>query len=91
MIVANPSSKLLSNLVLKFSAFTKCYRCQGYSHIATNCSSKMKITFVNRVPSEAPEFDAEEVTYHTDINEDYDSYYVQEGSDAECNYIQLTP
>ena len=48
----------------------------------------MKITFVNEVPTQAPESDDEEVTYHLDINED-DSDYDQEGSDAEYNYIQL--
>ena len=51
----------------------------------------MKITFVNGVPTEAPESDDEEVTYHPNINEDDDSDYDQEGSDAECNYIQVTP
>ena len=50
----------------------------------------MKITFVNGVPTQAPESDDEEVTYHPDINED-DFDYDQEGSDAECNYIQLAP
>jgi len=49
----------------------------------------MKITFVNGVPTQAPESNDEEVTYHPDINEDNDSDYDQEGSDAEYNYIQL--
>jgi len=51
----------------------------------------MKITFVNGVPTQALESDDKEVTYHPDINEDDDSDYDQEGSDAECNFIQLTP
>jgi len=84
MIVANPSSKLLSNLVPQLSD-----RCQGYGHIFANCPSEMKITFVNGVPTQAPKSDDEEVTYQLDINEDDDSDYDQEGSDAECNYIQL--
>ena len=51
----------------------------------------MKIIFVNRVPTQALESDDEEVTYYLDINEDDDFDYDQEGSDAECNYIQLAP
>ena len=51
----------------------------------------MKITFVNGVLTQAPEFDDVEVAYHPDIDEDDDSDYDPEGSDAECNYIQLTP
>ena len=49
----------------------------------------MKITCVNGVPTQAPESDDEKVTYHPDINKDDDSGYDQEGSDAECNYIQF--
>jgi len=41
----------------KFSASTKCYRCQGYSHIVANCPSEVKITFINRVPIQAFESD----------------------------------
>jgi len=73
----------------KFSASTKCYKCQGYNHIATNCLSEMKVTFVNGVPTQAPESDDEKVTYHPKINEDDDFDYDQESSDAECNYIHL--
>jgi len=58
---------------------------------AANFPSKMKITFVNKVPTQALESDDEKVTYHPDINEDDDSYYDQEDSAAECNYIQLAP
>ena len=87
MIIAKSPSKLLPN----FSAFTKCYRCQGYGHIAANCPCEMKITLINGVPTQTPESDDEEVTYYPDINEDDDSDYDQEGLDAECNYIQLTP
>jgi len=46
----------------------------------------MKITFVNRVLTQALE-----VIYHPDIDEDDDSDYDQEGSDVKCNYIQLAP
>ena len=49
----------------------------------------MKITFINGVPTPAFEFDDEELTYHPDINEDDASNYDQEGSNVECNYIQL--
>ena len=38
----------------KFSAFAKCYRCQDYGHIASNCPSEMKITFISRVPTKLP-------------------------------------
>jgi len=65
--------------------------CQEYGHIVANCPSKMKITFINKVPTQAPEPDYEKVTYHLDIEEDNDSDYDQEGSDIECNYIQLAP
>jgi len=34
----------------------------------------MKITLVNGVPTQAPESDDEEVTYHPDINEDDSDY-----------------
>ena len=51
----------------------------------------MKITFVNGVPIQAHEFDDEKVTYHPDIDEDDDFDYDQEGSNVECNYIQLAP
>ena len=37
----------------------------------------MKITFINGVPTQAPESDDEEVTYHTDISEGNDSDYDQ--------------
>ena len=84
-------SKTPKQISPKFSASTKCYRCQGYGHIAANCSREIKITFVHGAPIQAPESDEEEVTYHSTINEDDDSDYDQEDSDAECNYIQLTP
>jgi len=51
----------------------------------------MKITLVNWVPTQAPESDDEEVTCYPDIDEDENSDYDQEGSDAACNYIQLAP
>jgi len=34
----------------KVSLTTKYYKCQGYGHIAANCSNLVKIAFVNRVP-----------------------------------------
>jgi len=84
-------SKLSEQILSKFSVSTKSYRCQGYGHIAANCPSEMKITFINGVPTQAPESDDEEITYHPDISEDDASDYDQEGSDAECKYIQLAP
>jgi len=84
-------SKTVQYTSFKFSASTKCYWCQGYDHIATNYYSEIRITFINGASTQALEFDDEEVTYHPDINEDDDSDYDQEGLDAECNYIQLTP
>ena len=51
----------------------------------------MKINFIKEVPTQAFESDDEVLTNHPDINEDDDSGYDQEGSDAECNYIQLAP
>ena len=50
----------------------------------------MKITFVDGLLTQGSESGNEEFTYYLDIDEDDDSYYDQEGSDAECNYIQLT-
>ena len=38
-----------------------------------NCPSEMLITLTNRVPTQAPESDDEEDTYHPDISEDDDS------------------
>jgi len=51
----------------------------------------MKITFINEVPTQTPESDDEEVTYHPDISKNDDSDLDQEGSDVECNYIQPAP
>jgi len=69
MIVAK-----LKQTSFRFNASTKCYRYQGYAHIASN-SSEIKITFINRVPIQASESDDEEVTYHPYIDKNDDSDY----------------
>ena len=53
--------------------------------------AKWRSPSLTEFPHKLPESDDKEVTYHPGINDDDDSDYDQEGSDAESNYIQLAP
>ena len=41
----------------KVSSIIKCYKCQGYEHLAVNCPSLIGITIINETPTEATESD----------------------------------
>jgi len=42
----------------KISTVARCNKCQGYDHIAVDCTSPVKITAVNEVPILAPDLKA---------------------------------
>ena len=50
-------------MFLKVSSTTKCYKCQGYEHLATNCFRLIRITIIDRIPTEATESGSEEYIY----------------------------
>ena len=74
----------------KVSASSKCYRWQGHGHMAAKYDSEIKITFIDRIPTEAHDSDSEEFAYQSDPDEDDDSNYNQEDSSVECNCTQIT-
>jgi len=39
----------------KVSSTTKCYKCQGYRHLAASCPSLVRVTIINGTPTEATE------------------------------------
>jgi len=57
----------------RVSSTTKCYICQGYRHLATNCPSLVKITIIDGTPTEVTESDSDEYTYHPDVETDDES------------------
>ena len=48
------------------SSTIKCYKCQGYGHLAACCYSLIKITIIDGTPTEITELDSEEYTYHSE-------------------------
>ena len=54
----------------KLTPTIKCYKCQGYDHVVTNCSSLVKITLVNGVPEVVSDSDSVEFIFQ---REDEDS------------------
>jgi len=40
--------KSIEKSILKSNPQTKCYKCQGYGHIAAKCASLHKIALINR-------------------------------------------
>ena len=46
----------------RVSSTTKCYICQGYRHLATNCPSLVKITIIDGTPTKVTESDSDEYT-----------------------------
>ena len=49
--------------ISKLTLTIKCYKCQGYGHVAANCSSPVKITLVNWVPEAVFESDLYEFIF----------------------------
>jgi len=41
--------------LLKISSTIKCYKCQGYKHLATSCPSLIKITIIDGIPTKVTE------------------------------------
>jgi len=66
---------------------TKCYKCQGYGHLAASFPSFVKITIIDGTPVEATESDFGEYTYHPDVDTDDES----SSDDVGLNYIKPTP
>jgi len=57
----------------RVSSTTKCYKCQGYGHLAASCPSLVKITIIDGPPTEATESDSNEYTYHPYVGTDDES------------------
>jgi len=68
------------------SSTTKCYKCQGYGHLAASCPTLVKITIIDGTPTEATESDSDEYTHHSDVTDDESS-----GDDVGLNCIRPTP
>ena len=82
--------KSVVNDFAKVSPTIKCYRCQGYQHIATNCSSPSKIALINGLPVVESESESDEFTFQpgdvdSDINEEITC------DDVDLNCIRPTP
>jgi len=43
----------------KLTLIIKCYKCQGYGHVAANCPTQVKITLVNEKPEVVSESESE--------------------------------
>ena len=52
----NGTTKIKSNF-FKINTNAKCYKCQGYDHMAINYPSLIKISIIDGAPIEAFEFD----------------------------------
>ena len=51
----------------------RCYKCQGYEHLAASCPSLVKITIIDGTPTKATESDSDEYTYYPDVKTDGES------------------
>jgi len=56
----NTKGKDIEKKSSKISLTIKCYKCQGYGHIATNCSSPVRITIIDGTLTES---DSEDNAY----------------------------
>ena len=57
----------------RVSFTTKCYKCQGYGHLAASCPSLVKVIIIDGTPTETIESDSDEYTYHPDVETDDES------------------
>ena len=58
-----PDNKNKGTKSPKVSSTAKCYKCQGYGHLAVSYPSLVKITIIDETPTEATESDSEEYIY----------------------------
>ena len=58
-----PDNKNKGTKSPKVSSTAKCYKCQGYGHLAVSYPSLVKITVIDETPTEATESDSEEYIY----------------------------
>ena len=75
----------------KLTPIIKCYKCQGYGHVAANCPTLVKITLLNGEPevvseseSESEEFIFQREEEESDMDDD------TTGDSITLNCIQLT-
>jgi len=66
----------------KVSSTTKCYKFQGYEHLAVSCPSLIKITIIDGTPIKTTESGSEEYTYYPKS--------VEIGDDVGLNCIRTT-
>jgi len=82
--------KSVANDFAKVSPMIKCYRCQVYGHVATNCSSPSKIALINGLHVVESELESDKFTFqHGEVDSDVDEEIT--GDDVGFNCIRLTP
>jgi len=74
----------------------KCYRCQGYGHVAANSSSPIKIAIINGMPIADPELELDEFIYRPDkVDSDIDEEITGDDIGLHCirptssNYLSV--
>ena len=53
----------------KLTPIIKCYKCQGYGHVAANCPTPVKIALVNGEPEVVAESESEEFIFQGEEEE----------------------
>jgi len=79
----NKNKSPVFSKVPQFSAI----KCQGYGHLAAICLSFVKVTIIDRIPTEVTESDYKERTYHSNAETDDES----SSDDIGLNCIRPTP